>query len=648
MHVVGTADHEQALSEVLAWFDRTEGPSVGVMTRVSAVSARNDGEAVAVVGTALRSTSERMERRIRIVSPRTGDVHDVVDDATAIAWVGESLVTASRSVRMRVAPTWEDQSTWDLGGTAEQLSPAPDSRRVAIVLGPHQTDSWDPAPVPERDRDSYAANVYRSGAEQTRELWILDPGNLDAPFTKVDCGAWNIWECAWIDNNRVAVIASALAGETGWYYPVVGVINTNPHQQHADPLEVIYRPRGTTQLANIVANEGLVAIIEGISSDRGLTVGQIVIAGDKPRVLDVGAEVTHITLRGTALGWAGLRGLRTVAGTVIPHTDSSNVTLFDGNETFSGILPTIGMDDSLAIYALVESYTMAPRLEKIDRGGRVILTDFAHNGARSLLGTAGTCQDVRWQAPDGRQIEGLVVLPDGPGPHPMLMIVHGGPVAAWRERWGMQNVNRHPYAGLLAEHGVATFYPNPRGSVGRGQEFTELVRGDMFGADVHDLLTGIDHLVELGFADRERVGVTGNSYGGSMSAWLSSTTNRFSVAIVTSPASDLVSQHHLSNIPSFDELFVSGRVETDSHRYYEHSPLSRAHLSDTPTLITAGELDKCTPPSQAVELHQAIRRSGGTTELVLYPRQAHGIADFPETVDFLARMLSWTKLYLFS
>lgn len=689
MHIVSPAAQSTALHDVEDWFARSEGPALGTVTRVSGLRTRADGSAIAVTGTALTGAATRSEKRIRIVQPGA-ETAEVVDDASSIAWLGEALATASGSVRLRSAPAWDAAAEFELPGSAAQLAAAPDARRLAIVVAPDQRDNWDTAPVPEAGDDPYSPAVYTSGHEAPRELWILDPADVATPLARVDCGSWNIWESAWIDDERIAVIASAESGETGWYHPVVGIVRATGFVDTAgaEPLEIVYRPVEEVQLADIVANGDVIAVIEGLASDRGLTVGRVVVTSAAPgtatttstaRILDIGAEATHLVLRGDSLGWSGLRGLRTAAGvarlaagtsadtrntagsntagsnstgsnSTAPNTDDTsahtNTVFFDGPETFAGTLPVIDLDASGALYALVESYTTAPRLERITPGTRTVLEDYAHDGTRALLRTAGTSRDVSWNAPDGTLVEGIVVVPDGPGPHPLLVTVHGGPVHAWRERWGIQNTERHPYAGLLAEHGIATFYPNPRGSVGRGQEFTRLVLGDMVGADVDDLISGIDHLASLGLVDPARVGVTGNSYGGLMSAWLAATSDRFAVAIASSPGTDLVSQHHLSNIPAFDEIFVAGRVETDVELYYSRSPLSRAHETTTPILITAGALDKTTPPSQAVELHQAIRRAGGPTELVIYPQQGHGIANFPETADFLARLLAWSRQFL--
>ena len=108
--------------------------------------------------------------------------------------------------------------------------------------------------------------------------------------------------------------------------------------------------------------------------------------------------------------------------------------------------------------------------------------------------------------------------------------------------------------------------------------------------------------------------------------------------------SDWVSQHYTSNIPQFDELFLQDTPDSQDSAYFHESPLFR--IGRTRTLLTAGLRDKCTPPQQAVEAHQALLRNGIDTELVLYPRQGHGVRGFPETADYLTRTLTWFQRYL--
>src|SRR5262249_51731564 len=144
------------------------------------------------------------------------------------------------------------------------------------------------------------------------------------------------------------------------------------------------------------------------------------------------------------------------------------------------------------------------------------------------------------------EIQGFLVLPEGSGPFPMVLVVHGGPIGVARNAWA------RPTNRLLAARGYALLLPNPRGSSGRGQAFAGQVYGDMGGADAADLMSGVDAVIEGGFADPDRLAVMGGSYGGFMAAWLPTTTNRFRAAIALSPVTDWQSMHWTSSLARWD------------------------------------------------------------------------------------------------
>src|SRR5690606_28969874 len=136
--------------------------------------------------------------------------------------------------------------------------------------------------------------------------------------------------------------------------------------------------------------------------------------------------------------------------------------------------------------------------------------------------------------------------PHGKSPYPLVLNVHGGPVWHWRPQW----LGRSGAALLmLLKRGYAIFFPNPRGSSGYGQAFAQKVVGDMGGADAFDHLSGLDHLVSSGIADPQRLGVTGGSYGGFMSAWLITQDSRFAAAVPLAPVINHVTEHLVGNIP---------------------------------------------------------------------------------------------------
>jgi dipeptidyl aminopeptidase/acylaminoacyl peptidase len=199
---------------------------------------------------------------------------------------------------------------------------------------------------------------------------------------------------------------------------------------------------------------------------------------------------------------------------------------------------------------------------------------------------------------------------------------------------------------MLLRHGYAIFFPNPRGSAGRGQDFARRVLGDMGGADTFDYLAGIDHLVEAGIADPSRLGVTGASYGGYMSAWLITQDERFAAAVAVAPVTNKVTQRFLSNIPHFVDLFLADVHTNFGGRYFQRSPVMYAHKVKTPTLSICGALDRCTPPEEAAQFHSALSENGTPSLLVTYPEEGHGIRAFPALLDCTARIVAWFEAHM--
>jgi dipeptidyl aminopeptidase/acylaminoacyl peptidase len=222
------------------------------------------------------------------------------------------------------------------------------------------------------------------------------------------------------------------------------------------------------------------------------------------------------------------------------------------------------------------------------------------------------------------------------------MDMHGGPVWQWRPHW----LGRRLHILMLVKKGYAVFLPNPRGSAGRGQGYSRLVLGDLGGADTYDYLSGIDHLIEQGLADPQRLGVMGHSYGGYMAAWLISQDQRFAAAILSAPMTNYISQHLLSNISHFVTLFLDDHYKNPQGKYLQRSPVTYAHQVTTPTLNICGALDRCTPAAEAIQFHHALLENQVHSVLVNYPQEGHGIRGIPELIDYSARILSWIKQHI--
>jgi len=290
-----------------------------------------------------------------------------------------------------------------------------------------------------------------------------------------------------------------------------------------------------------------------------------------------------------------------------------------------------------------DDYDTPQQIAIVGTGTGQVLASLAHAGTDYIRSVAGSATNVSWGAPDGTVIEGVLCAPPGVGPFPLVLHVHGGPIGAYQRSWAMRD-----YAvPLLVSRGYAVLLPNPRGSSGRGQAFAAAVIGDMGGADTHDYVSGSDAMIERGIAGPARIGTMGVSYGGFMSAWLVTQDRRFKAAVAGSPVTDWYSFTFTTNIPRWGLWFLDNAdPEENGNQVHTRSPVMHASKARTPTLLTAGVKDRCTPAGQAREFYQALISHGVESELVIYPGEGHGVSRFPAVTDYLTRLVTWFERYM--
>jgi len=392
-----------------------------------------------------------------------------------------------------------------------------------------------------------------------------------------------------------------------------------------------------------------VAIVEGVSSDRGVVAGDLLlidrVSGNIHRVNTRGVDVTYTEWSSDRLLIvAGHRGFETVVARYDVATGEF-VNLWVSDEiSGAGRYITISAFKETDDFVLVaESFMRAPEIAVVRRGKYDLVKSFGLGGVQDV-GVIGAVEQVMWKAPDGLEIQGWLLRPKANAPHPLVMVIHGGPVWHWHPTW--LGRSRDVYALMLLKRGYALFYPNPRGSSGRGQAFARLVWGDVGGADTTDFLSGIDHLLEKGVADANRLGVTGGSYGGFMTSWLVTQDSRFTAAVSVAPVTNQTSAHLISNIPHFVALSLADHYTNACGKYFERSPIMHAHKVKTPTLNICGALDHCTPPEEAIQFHNALLENGVRSVLVTYPEEGHGVRRWPAAIDYAARVVGWFEEHI--
>lgn len=256
---------------------------------------------------------------------------------------------------------------------------------------------------------------------------------------------------------------------------------------------------------------------------------------------------------------------------------------------------------------------------------------------------------VRFKARDGLEIEGILIRPLDEKPaqrYPLIMAVHGGPESHHRNSW----LTSATYPGQVgAANGYAVFYTNYRGSTGRGVAFAKMSQADPAGKEFDDLVDAVDHLIEIGLADRDRVGITGGSYGGYATAWGATYySERFAAAVMNVGISEQISKIGTSDIPN--ELYqVHERMWPweDWDLLRERSPLYHVEKARTPILIMHGQDDTRVHPSQSLMLYRYLKILGQTpVRLVLYPGEGHGNRKSAARLDYNLRMMRWFDHYL--
>lgn len=249
----------------------------------------------------------------------------------------------------------------------------------------------------------------------------------------------------------------------------------------------------------------------------------------------------------------------------------------------------------------------------------------------------------RHQARDGLDLSGVLVRPlvSTAGPAPLLLMVHGGPEAHRRNGW---STSYSAPAQLAAARGYAVFFPNYRGSTGRGVAFSKLGQSDAAGAEFDDLVDAVDALVNAGIADVDRVGITGGSYGGFATAWCATRyTERFKAGVMFVGISNKISKGMTTEIP-VEDIMVHTLFPPYTRWQYslERSPIYYVEEARTPLLIAGGTADDRVHPSQSLQLYRALKLVGKTpVRYVRYPGEGHGNARAAARDDYARRLMRW-------
>jgi len=537
----------------------------------------------------------------------------------------------------------------DIDGFASGMQWSRDGKRIAFLYVPgatrlpEATASGNPrvGVIGESDvQVQHVANLAISGGTPQ----VLTPSDLYVyEFRASSTG------------NRIAYIAAQPPGDDNWWTAKLYVQDASAGAAPkliVDPATVggplhglqIALPRWSPDDARIL-------FIGGLMSDRGATGGDIYgvpASGGPPVDLTQGVKVTPSWF--TFLDARSLLVNQIASGTtqVTEYTLAGNSArqsrlwftapgqIGDGRAALS---VSLSGKPPLRIAYAANSFDRAPEVH----AGLLTTTPPPAVTAinKDLAHAWGKAQSVEWDH-DGFHVQGWLMYPANYDPHktyPMIVYVHGGPSWATMPGWGSGST-------MLSEFGYFVLMPNPRGSFGEGETYAQAIRNQMGYGDLDDILAGVDKVEKMAPVDNARLGMTGWSYGGFMSMFAPTQTNRFKAVVAGAGLSDWQSYYGENQIDGWMIPFFGASVYDDPAAYAKSSAINFIKHDRTPALVVVGERDEECPAPQSFEYWHALKTLGVPATLVVYANQGHHIANHADEEDIMRRTLDWFGKYL--
>ena len=511
----------------------------------------------------------------------------------------------------------------DAGVESFEWSPAGES--IAFDSADPQTDEEK-----ERTESKFDERVASKSVKSTH-LRLVDIASKEVrPLTE---GAWRISNLTWRPDGTALVVSATDDFSEDLFTDRFFVVGTD------DPeMSELARPDGPFSELSVSPDDRFLAYI-------GSTDGGPIPHGIFLQPLDGGSarDLTGVTLDRRISSYLWEDDATILALTVNGLSNDLVRIALDGvvhvKKTHPGqSIPAF--DTSRQVFAYVRSSASKP--------DEVWIED--SSGERKISRFGDDFPDliepdfIQFTGEDGLDIEAAVFKPkDNSRPRegwPTVLLIHSGPSG----RFG-HFIN--DWAQLLVARGFAVVAPNIRGSVGYGLEFLRANRNDWGGADYQDAIAAVDYLIAEGIADPEALAIAGWSYGGYMSAWAVTQTDRFKAAIAGAAMTDLAVEYgtELASINAYDTWYLGSPYERPRD-FARMSPMTFIKNAATPTLILIGEEDRIDPIGQNQMFYRGLKRYGVETEMIIYPREPHTIKERNHRIDVMNRMVDWIKTYV--
>ncbi len=457
-----------------------------------------------------------------------------------------------------------------------------------------------------------------------------------------------VYEYDWApDSRQVAVITARGNGDNNWWIARLQVL---------DPangaMREIFKPQTQIAVPRWSPDGNQIAFIQGLMSDAGSTGGDLWLvpaAGGAAHNLTPNRKSSPAWLcwqvaTGRLLLTESLNGGSAI--TEIDPDSGQTKTLWQGDDEIDGGDESEMLSLSLArdgvTSAVVRSSLAQPPEVWLGPIGQWQPITQANKHLRPIWGRA---EKIEWPS-DGFKVQGWLLYPhnfDAKQRYPLVVAVHGGPAAQATAKWP------GTWSGLaapLSAEGYFVLIANPRGSYGQGEAFTVANVRDFGRGDLRDILSGLDLVLKTQPVDAKRVGLCGWSYGGYMTMWALTQTNRFRAAVAGAGIANWQSYYGQNLIDQWMIPYFGASVYDDPAAYAQSSPLTFIKNVRTPTLIVVGDSDKECPAPQSYEYWHALRTLGVDTKLVVYENEGHHFRKPAHIEDLLTRSVNWFNEHL--
>ena len=616
--------------------------------RMLAISAA--GERIAAIeSVASEGSGKRPHGVINVRDAATGKVLASYDPCASCgydfpSWSPERNALAfiasdskNHTATLYVAADGKTTAVTTVKGVASTARWSPDGKQLALLAtvgAKKQTGATEAGAalvgeIGTDEDEQRIAIVARSGGE----LKLVSPADTF------------IYEYDWTPDGKGFVVTSAKGnGDNNWWVATLGHVDAA-----SGALRILAAPAMQMNMPRMSKDGKTVAFIGGLMSDFGS------VGGDVFTVPLAGGQPSNVTpgFRGsfTGLSWQG----KQIVASALVGSDQAIVALDPAARTqrtlWTGPVSASGSRDGRFVFSadgamaasVHEDFEHAPR---IVAGRLPQLAPITHDN--EAFGPQVSARSISWTN-DKFNVQGWLLSPlkiEAGKKYPMVVVVHGGPAAAATPRFVSQGEEAGSMVRDLTGKGYFVFMPNPRGSYGQGTAFSGANKRDFGGGDWRDILAGVDAVEKAAPVDGQRLGLMGHSYGGFMTMWGVTHSQRFKAAVAGAGIANWISYYGQNGIDQWMIPFFGASAYDDPAIYRAASPIESIKAAKTPTLIYVGERDVECPPAQSTEFWHGLKAMGVPTSLVIYDGEGHSIRKPENQRDQRARTVAWFDRYL--